>query len=675
MIINFCKLIAFAPWSVEIGQVRLGTGGGGTIFNLITYHDSRMAADELKDRKMNYAGGFRLSGVIEVTSKNLLSSYEVDKPLYPVKSLFRARINELAVAEFVFMFSQTVMASQNFYIICTGAGAYELRTEPFVIVGKERVDVMVEKEAGTLTTLKATLRPGRPSTETALLKNTIYTCTFWVIPKEGENIWKFMTLDGSQYPTNTNDAITTGFSPLEQMDLQVMVPTGRIPPATTIKVQLNVNARTAVVWEWLIIAPPAVMFPPTGCGRLCIPGPPLGSTTRRTVRWATPTGEPVIATEAIILLIQTPEKTPLGVDKQWYVEARGADTSITTGWGESQGFDVQDMLDSMVHYPGVLNIQSAEISISFTLQADAGEEIELQPPTGFVLSCSREGSLKQGNLPPENTPPDCIDPVCQGGKCGDQPLKLKLKTVLSKGSYSFSVVVDLPSIKPDPNTFNIIIRDRDNSIVDAAYALPGVELTDVPVALSPELSWSAAAQSQVSDITMTMSFTKAYTGVKAMTLQWPTTPGNGGQTFYHAINRADQVQNINAAFPVSQDATRSSWSEWYKDKSFVKIFVSSTVPIPPGHYGWSFPVQVPYDKMPANNVWYLTLCSSEACEYANGPGSIVSFPMQGFVMNEISEARLKVLASGAKRCAWCQGIALDGLILSFTIVVASISML
>jgi hypothetical protein len=640
IIINRASIIAGRVSTIKISSVKLGRGGGQTRFNLITYADETMS--EKRDEKLEYTGGFRLPGTVVVNGKTLKSRYQNERQLYPVKSLFQPRVSELAMAEFILMFSQPVMASQKLIIACLGDGAYELRSASFVIIGKERVDTSVERAVGKLTELQATLKPGRPSTEVALQADTPYTLVFWTIPKQGTNDWRFMTSDSGDYPTNTNDGITTGFEPVEQMALTVSTPNNRSPPRAIIKVILNVNPRSAVVLELLIIAPPAFIFPPTGCGTMCQAGQALGATMRRTATIASPTGEPLTNFNGLEINIQTPEETPGGAEL-WFVEARGQGRGTTTGWGQGAGFRVQQMV-SGVGYAGVSSLRSAQITFHFTLEVDAGSMIAVEPPTNYILSCSIEGALKQGSLP--------------GGTpgCTDEPLVLRLQTTLTSGQYSFAVAVDLPAVKSTPNNFNLIILDRDNRVVDAAYSLPGVDLFLVPAA-SPTLSWSRAEPGQNSVITIGITFTRDYSMVKALLINFPT-------KFSQAIRFPTDVHNLNRRFPVAASQT-GGWAEWTQDK--IKIYLDdsddSTV-IAADTYSWNFPVLVPVDDVPKVNVWYFSLCSERTCESAMGRGTIVSFPMQGFQLGEISPATLKVSANGARRSASGLGAAVVGCVLS-----------
>jgi hypothetical protein len=213
-----------------------------------------------------------------------------------------------------------------------------------------------------------------------------------------------------------------------------------------------------------------------------------------------------------------------------------------------------------------------------------------------------------------------------------------LSTTLTRGEYSFAVAVDLPATKSIPNNFNIIIRDRDNRVVDAAYSLAGVDLFPVPV-LSPTISWSRAEPGQNSIITIGITFSSDYNQVKALLITFP-------KKFIHAILRPTDVQNLNRRFPV---AASQAHDLTFKDK--IKIYLDDSddaTVIARDTYSWSFPVLVPVDNVPNVNVWYFSLCSERTCETPKGRGTIVSFPMQGFALGEVSPATMKSEASHAR---------------------------
>jgi hypothetical protein len=618
IIINNANILADVRKIIELKNVRLGRGGGQTKFNILTFTDKTMTVK--LDERLGYMDGFILPGKVTVTSSSLKSKFQAASANYPVKSLFIPRTNELAVAEFVMMFSQPVMAAQRLFITCLGTGAYELRTAPFLLLGKERVEVEVSRSPGKITELAAILKPGMGQSTVALEANMPYTLVFWVVPQHGPNFWRFLTTVGARYPTNTNDGITEGFAPVEQMSLAVVTP--RSPPMSVVKVHVNVNVGQAVVYKLLIIIPPAFMFPPSGCGSMCIPGEPLGATSRRTAVIQAPTGERLKSFTGIEIIVMTPEETPSGA-QSWFVEALGQGGSPTTGWGEGMGFQVQQMAAG-VSYAGLSQLRRAQISFHFTLVLDAGSEITVEPPTNYRLRCSAEGALKQGSLP--GTKPGCTD----------EPLVLSLTQTLKRGQYSFAVEVDLPAQKSVPNNFNLIIRDRDHKVVDANYALEGVDLVEAPLT-SPDFSWSSATPGLVSFITIGIEFKETYeTPVKCVLINFP-------DKFPLAINKPKDVVNGNPSFPLSMSRS-GGWAEWLQET--LRIF-STGQRIYRGYYSWTFPVGVPLDSVPNVNVWYLTLCSTEDCAGPKSAEAIVAFPMQGFVLGEISPNSLRLATASA----------------------------
>lgn len=308
------------------------------------------------------------------------------------------------------------------------------------------------------------------------------------------------------------------------------------------------------------------------------------------------------------------------------MEARGQGRGTTTGWAEGAGFRVMQMV-SGVAFAGVSALRAAQITFHFTIDIDAGSEIAIEAPTNYILSCSTEGALQVGSLPGPGRP-----------GCTDEPLVLMLASTLKRDvAYSFAVAVDLPVETPSPNTFNMIIRDSDNTVVDAVYGLAGMDVQVVPVT-SPTLSWSRAEPAQKSDITIGITFTQDYNQVKALLITLPN-------TFLHEVMTPTQVQNLNRRFPVAASQA-GGWAKT-NDQDRIRIELDdsddSTV-IAADTYSWSFPVLVPANfaaDIPRINVWYFSLCDARTCREPNGRDVIVSFPIQGFARGEVSPTSAK----------------------------------
>jgi hypothetical protein len=625
IIINKANIVAGKTSRITISSVKLGRGGGATTFNLTTFKDETMM--EKMDERLEFVGGFRLPGKITVSSKELKSIYASSPQAaqtFPVKSLFQARVDEHARAEFTLTFSQRVTASQRLIIQCQGEGAYELQDSDFIILGTTTIETTVERDATGA--LVATLMPGNPDTQTALQADTPYQVFMGVRPKAGSNTWKFETTDGHAYPTNTNDGNTPGFNPVAKMTLDVQAQ--RSPPRAVIEVVLNVDRGNAIVKQLLIIAPPAFVFPPDDCGDMCQAGQALGSTGRKTATISSPTGEALTKLEGLRIKVQTPERDPVPLD--WYVEGRGQGAGTTTGWGEGPGFKITQMRGTRVSYAGVANLQGGRMTFTFSLDRNNGAQIAVEPPQGYQLSCSSEGALAQISLP--GGTPDCTD----------DPLTLMLNETLVSGDYAFGIFADMPPETPAPNNFNLIIRDREGNVVDAMYGIPGKNIVPLKVG-TPTLSWARSEAGQPSLITVGITFEQDTEMVKALLITFP-------DNFIHDIQKPTDVRNLNKRFPV---AASTDWADTlHTDR--IKILLDDTddvTTIMADTYKFNFPVLVPcctQADMPRDNVWYLSLCQSRSCRKPTDTGSVlVAFPMAGFNLGELSPETLRRSEGGA----------------------------
>lgn len=609
LIINRGGFRAGVMATIAINTVRLGRAGGQTRFNFVTYKDEMLDLGEKRDEKLDFTGGFRLPGLISVISAPILrSQYQDARAMFPVKSLFQPRVQEDAKAEFTLSFSRAVQASERLLVTCQGQAKYQLKQSPFVVIGIGEIETNVEIDTDGI--LRATLKPGRPATEVALQADTPYTIIMWVLPVQGTNTWRFDTSDGGSLPTNTNDGELNGFAPVEQFVLGVEAV--RSPPRAVVNVILNIDVGNAIVRELIIVTPPEFSFDDSagGCGNMCLPGESF-ATNRKTATIASPTGEPLTQLQGIQVRVLTPEQTPSSVT--WYVEGRGQGAGTTVGWGEGAGFFVTQMAATNVMYPAVATVQQAQIVFTFALNVNAGNQINIVSPPGFILTCSTEGALKQISLP--------------GGKpnCIDDPLQIVVDTTLTRDQYAFALLVDLPPETPDANTFSIIIRDLDNNVVDAAYSIQGKPIVAIPVT-RPYLFWTQSEPGQRTDVTIGLEFTLTTSGVKAVLIMLP-------ETFIHDVQTPTDVQNMNKDFRV---AAGSDWADTqYTDR--IKIALDDSgggVDIDPGVYRFKFPVLVP-PSMPNSNYWSISLCNDRDCQQPDDRYIIVSFPIAGFSLYEL----------------------------------------
>jgi hypothetical protein len=329
-------------------------------------------------------------------------------------------------------------------------------------------------------------------------------------------------------------------------------------------------------------------------------------------------------------MVITPEKTPASTT--WFVEGRGQGGSQATGWGEGAGFLVNQMANSGVMYPGVANLKGCLMSFKFTLDADAGSQITVVPPTGYLLTCSTEGALRQISLPGRF--PECID----------DPLELILSQTLTVGSYAFAINADIPAQTPPDNTFSIIIKNQDNQVVDAAYGMAGQEIVNMGVG-EPVLSWADRPQpGERTIVTFGMTFTAPTTGIKAVLLNFP-------DKFIQDVQRPTDVQNLNKRFRV---AAGQDWADTsYTDRITIRMDDSDDgVVIDAGTYMFNVPVMVPcctQSDMPKNNVWQMSLCRDlSSCKKPGEANVLVTLPMAGFALNELAPGSVGARTGSAR---------------------------
>jgi len=168
IILNQMNLIAGVRHSIEIKNVQLGRDGGWTRWDLMTYGTELRVGETPDERDQRIdVQGFRLPGRVTVVDKTLQSMYQEQARLFPTKALFPARVGEDAKAEFTLTFTQNVLAGSDMIVSCEGAGKYELRETPFIIIGTGQVPVTVTKNDVT-GSLNVKLKPTGTANEIAL---------------------------------------------------------------------------------------------------------------------------------------------------------------------------------------------------------------------------------------------------------------------------------------------------------------------------------------------------------------------------------------------------------------------------------------------------------------------------------------------------------------------------
>jgi hypothetical protein len=623
--------------SVIISNVRLGIGGGQTIFDMQTFNGTAM--NVIRDERFNFEDGFRLPGALMIGEKRLNSMYQEDAVNNPVRAIFPPTVEDRARASFTFQVMQNVYARERLIITSFGTdrlntGAYMLMTDGFVLLGRDLVDNALTQ--ATDHQLVAHLGPMYSPNSIMLQALTDYSMSIWVTPMRGESRWRFETQDDNNIdPTNTNDGLLESFLTVSPVPFELNAIL--TPPRATVKITLKVDVPQKLMTEdqaattqnllgevvstveyeevgtLLVIAPQGFNWVPN-CGRICTPSEPLGQTGRETALLRHEDGRSLNAVlmNRVELLIITPEATP--DDMYWFIEAKDKNDQ-TIGWGENPGFEIQQM-PAVVTFPSVANLNMAPFAVVFSMSNPNGVEIRVEPPRLYRLQCSG-GDVAQMSLPGDQAP-TCIS---------NDPLVLRLNKTLQVGYYSFMVTGSVPETTPLKNTFNIIVSSLDGQVLDSAYNLPAKEIRRIE-AHSPTLSWTDSIPGTHTTVKVGFTLTSTTTAVKAIVFEFP-------EKFRQDLPSTNQIANMNQNFPV---AAANEWAD-IEDPTKIRLFLDDTeedTPIPPGTYQWQFPVVVPkIESFPERvNIWHISLCTSRLCTtYVDATAAVV-FPIPGFIINQ-----------------------------------------
>merc|ERR1719446_407317 len=410
--------------TVKIMEVRLGRGGGQTVFHMFTYNDTEM--DIVRDERFQFDEGFRLPGALHISEKSLSSMYQEQADRFPVRALFPATVDEQARAAITFSLTQGVKARERLIITSFGPGAYTLMPDGFVLLGRDLVDNALELTDES--TLTCHLGPNFSPQHVILQAETPYSLSLWVYPRLGDSMWRIETRDDAGIdPTNTNDGLLETF--LTVSPIQYVLNTQIQPPMAVIVVSILVSVPTkpVVVEEndilgesnmqveyieigsILVIAPAGFEWQ-ANCGKICTPSQPLGASGRQTALLRHGDGRTLnsLLFSRIDLRVKTPAATP--PDMFWFIEAKDKNDQ-TIGWGEDPGFEIEQM-NAYITFPSVSNLDNADFAVVFTMTNPGGAQIRLVPPRGYKLQCSEAPGVNQMNLPGDQ-PPTCLlnDPL------------------------------------------------------------------------------------------------------------------------------------------------------------------------------------------------------------------------------------------------------------------------
>jgi hypothetical protein len=202
--------------------------------------------------------------------------------------------------------------------------------------------------------------------------------------------WSIDTLDGGLLPMNTNDEMSRQFPIVEEYTFRVGV--GRAPPIAEVFVTLEINPHLSVPTEFRIVAPKGFNFTSYNC---LVSGYPAVTGCKPGIPVADGRAVAILTTDVkgirsippnLRIRVMTPKATPM--DKAWFVEGIDVLKERQLGWGQAAGFDIKNMSDISVTYPGVTGELGLIVwRFRTEVMVSAGAWLEITTPPELGAEC------------------------------------------------------------------------------------------------------------------------------------------------------------------------------------------------------------------------------------------------------------------------------------------------
>jgi hypothetical protein len=630
-----CAIYADLQADVRISNMKLGSGGGPTIFDLETRLGNGMMMDSTKDFTV---GSFRLPGKLTVSNQSLLSVYQQNPEEHDVTSKLGLRLGETGLAFFTFSFTEdaqvgTLLRLRSPLYKLFGAEAnskfkLELVASPNVM----KMAPVISVSGGELIA----------RLDHKLYAGSSYQVEVEVITPSGmrnaaDAMWSIDIVDGGTLPVNTNDAKTMGFALVDKISFGIV--TGQAPPMAQVSATLNFDPRTNMPKKARIIAPEGFNFThnclqePGDNNELVSCALSPETISGRAIANLVFSGKGLATTPTFMQIkIITPSQNQAGrYANSWFIQLMD-EMDVELGWGEDQtGVQVMQMLNSGVIYPAIPEIEG-NMAFRFTTnkKVDPNGQIECGYPDGFVIKCNG-GFLKKVSLKGYIT--------CQNFP-NLRKFVLTMARPLPPGNQAFAVSSTPPFKSPADNRFYIMIRSPEGLVMDAAMTIPGLEIQPQPKVAGLDLFWSASEPERASTVGLGFELLSPLPPENPKEYKLPimyeaviTVPVDFQQT----VQKLSHIEVMQGSLPMPIDQA-GTWLV-NTDPKRLRIFFDEkqTKTLATGRYRWTFPVFVPA-RLPAYNVFLMTICSrmdnsTGANSTCNGPldeRALVTFPYPGF---------------------------------------------
>jgi len=622
-----CSIYAGIRVAVGLVGLKLGQLGGRTLWDLVT----RFNNGEQKDERLGFRGGdaersFRLPGRLTVVSQQLACTYQQNPVAYPVPALWGARMHEMALAQFFFKLTQQGKFGDKIRLRAPPYTFYESEFELLdVITG---VQVATEHDSIVYGEIVEIIRG-------PLWVNVEYRVSVTVmspsVPNPEDAMWSIEITDYlDPLPLNTNDALTKGFLLVDQLVVRVVA--GRSPPMAEIDVELIIDPKATRPTELLVVAPLQFNFVAD-----CL----VSGGQNNEVQSCYRTGNVTNRSAAVIVcreggLLEPPQSVRIRViapaaivgSPSWFVSARNRVTGQVLGWGEDpEGVEVSQMRNAGVVYPGIPQVMGTMAFRFITnVKVDAGGMLRVGYPRSITIHCEGELFMRMS--------------LVGDIRCSDHPregyFELKIPRPLLPGMQAFAVSATPPSALKEENSFYVMVLDKHARVIDAAMNIPGMDILHGISVLALPIIWSGSEANRLSIVTLGFELSAKLPEVDPPWIYelCITVPPD----FSQEVQEDTHVELSGIQLPTRRDAQFLDFAN--PSRLGILLDPKQTKALEPGEYRIRFPARVP-TRMPANNVWLLTLCSNpklKGLDGCNGPDSaaaMVTFPFLGFNLGEM----------------------------------------
>merc|ERR1719359_2297900 len=319
----------------------------------------------------------------------------------------------------------------------------------------------------------------------------------------------------------------------------------------------------------------------------------------------------------------TPPSTP--PSKQWFIEGLDVLKELQLGWGEAAGFDIKNMSDISVTYPGIPGERGMIVwRFRTEVMVSAGAWLEVVTPPELGAECF-PGRFEIITLP------------SSGGCRTVEPglIYVFLNSTIVPAEYSFGHYVVPPVDTPVRNVLSITLKDYDGTIKDAAVDLPGQTIWEKLKIRAKPLVWDVSKPGRTSTITIGFTVIEPLPdNIVAPHQQVFTILITLPVGFIHLVHDVTDFQILNENMPLTTPQAVD-----FMAKDTLRIYMNpngtSWNALKAGDYQFRFEVLIP-ELLPAYNVWQVSLCRPGygPCNRVTAPAVLVNFAMKGFNFGE-----------------------------------------